>query len=396
MLSTRPVPARRTPRSPGSWTGRSRRHCLSPGWRSDVLRAALDALTRRLDGRRAAATTITRKRAVLHAVLGHAVETGLLDANPLDRISWHAPASSPAVDPAVVASPAQPGPADRGRRAAPGPSGVLRLPLLRRTAPRRAVALRHRDCQPPGTGWGLLTLTTAAPRTATAWTSDGPPRATRPQAPARRHDQDGPHPARPGLDAPHPLPAARRRAGRAAVPRDPRRPAQRIGVRPHLAPGACYRPRTGPGRDRARPAPLRPAARRLVAVADRRGDPAQIARRAGHSVAVLLAVYTHCIHGHDDTLNQQIDNAPRPAPAAPRTSPCRTGHGSRTPPVSPPTAANLHANRARNPIPTPLLPGSHPPPQVTMTPADAASAPLTDPRKQRSPASGLIPVIDPA
>jgi hypothetical protein len=36
------------------------------------------------------------------------------------------------------------------------------------------------------------------------------------------------------------------------------------------------------------------------------GDPAQIAARAGNSVAVLLTVYTHCIHGHDELLNQQI------------------------------------------------------------------------------------------
>ena len=39
------------------------------------------------------------------------------------------------------------------------------------------------------------------------------------------------------------------------------------------------------------------------------GDPAQIAVRAGHSVAVLLTVYSHCIHGRDDLLNQQIDHA---------------------------------------------------------------------------------------
>ncbi len=45
------------------------------------------------------------------------------------------------------------------------------------------------------------------------------------------------------------------------------------------------------------------------------GDPAQIAARAGHSVAVLLAVYTHCIH---DILNQQIDNALARQPRAPR------------------------------------------------------------------------------
>lgn len=42
------------------------------------------------------------------------------------------------------------------------------------------------------------------------------------------------------------------------------------------------------------------------------GDPAQIAARAGNSVAVLLTVYTHCIHGRDSLLNQQIDHVLKP------------------------------------------------------------------------------------
>jgi integrase len=44
------------------------------------------------------------------------------------------------------------------------------------------------------------------------------------------------------------------------------------------------------------------------------GDPAQIAARAGNSVSVLLTVYSHCIHGHDDLLNQQIDHVLKPFP----------------------------------------------------------------------------------
>jgi integrase len=35
--------------------------------------------------------------------------------------------------------------------------------------------------------------------------------------------------------------------------------------------------------------------------------PAQIAQRAGHSITVLLAVYTHCIDGQDDITNRQIE-----------------------------------------------------------------------------------------
>jgi hypothetical protein len=52
-----------------------------------ILRRALDALTLRLDGNRAAPNTITRKRAVFHNALGYAVEANLLDSNPVDSIS---------------------------------------------------------------------------------------------------------------------------------------------------------------------------------------------------------------------------------------------------------------------------------------------------------------------
>jgi hypothetical protein len=74
-----------------------------------VLRTALEALTLRLDGTRAAANTIIRKRAVLHGALGYAAETGLLPNNPLDSFGWQVPQSSAALDPTVVASPAQVG-----------------------------------------------------------------------------------------------------------------------------------------------------------------------------------------------------------------------------------------------------------------------------------------------
>jgi hypothetical protein len=72
-----------------------------------VLRRALDALTLRLDGSRAAANTITRKRAVFHGALGFAVEAGLLNSNPVDSVSWQVPKTATTVDPKVVASPSQ-------------------------------------------------------------------------------------------------------------------------------------------------------------------------------------------------------------------------------------------------------------------------------------------------
>jgi hypothetical protein len=72
-----------------------------------VIRAALDALTVRLDGSRAAAATVTRKRAVFHDALGYAVELRLLPANPVSRVRWPARTATTVVNPRTVASPAE-------------------------------------------------------------------------------------------------------------------------------------------------------------------------------------------------------------------------------------------------------------------------------------------------
>jgi hypothetical protein len=72
-----------------------------------VIRAALDGLCTRLDGSPAAASTITRKRAVFHGALGYAVELGLLPANPAGLVRWRAPRAAVAVSPATVPSPGQ-------------------------------------------------------------------------------------------------------------------------------------------------------------------------------------------------------------------------------------------------------------------------------------------------
>jgi hypothetical protein len=114
-----------------------------------------------------------------------------------------------------------------------------------------------------------------------------------------------------------------------------------------------------------RPYDLRHAALSLWLNAD--GDLAQIAARAGHSVAMLLAVYTHCIHGRDDILNQQIDTALRTAPPTahrpvaddPGSRPCPAAAAMRTQPCRSPATAG-------HPIP----PGHY-----TARPADAAGPP---------------------
>jgi integrase len=280
-----------------------------------VLRSALEALTYQLDGSRAAANTIIRKRAVLHGALGYAAEAGLLPDNPLDTISWQVPRSSTALDPMVVASPAQVSAlldaVNRSRPEMTAFFGCLYYAALR---PEEAVALRLADCHLPGSGWGMLRLATAAPRTAAAWTSNGASHEQR----GLKHRPDG---AIRMVPAP-PVLATMLRAHHAAYGTAPDgrlfrgtrggplsesvygrawHAARAIALGPELAASGLAR----------RPYDLRHAA--LSLWLNTGGDPAAIAARAGNSVAVLLTVYTHCIHGRDDLLNQQIDQVLEPS-----------------------------------------------------------------------------------
>jgi len=279
--------------------------CLS---QPAVLRAALEALTFRLDGSRAAANTIIRKRAVLHGALSYAAEGGLLPGNPLDNLSWRVPQSSAALDPAVVASPDQVGALlDAVARTRPELAAFFGCLYYAALRPEEAVALRYADCHLPGSGWGMLRLAAAAPRTAVAWTSTGTSHEQR----GLKHRPDGAIrmvPVPPAL-------VAMLRTHHAAYGTAPDgrlfrgarggelsesvygrawHSARVLALGPVLAASGLAR----------RPYDLRHAA--LSSWLNAGGDPAQIAARAGNSVAVLLTVYTHCVHGHDDLLNQQI------------------------------------------------------------------------------------------
>ena len=75
-----------------------------------VARGVLQALATRKDGTPAAATTIARKRAVLYNVLELAVEHDHFPANPLDRIKWRPPRSTPASTPGPSSPPPRPAP----------------------------------------------------------------------------------------------------------------------------------------------------------------------------------------------------------------------------------------------------------------------------------------------
>jgi len=148
----------------------------------------MDALTVRLDGGRAAAATVSRKRAVFHDALGYAVELGLLPANPLGQVQWTAPRSATAVNPQTVASPAQVrailAEVARLRPELTAFFGCLYYAALR---PEEAVALRQANLILPAHRRGKLILTEACPRTGSAWTSTGTPHELR----GLKHRPDG-------------------------------------------------------------------------------------------------------------------------------------------------------------------------------------------------------------
>jgi integrase len=279
-----------------------------------VLRAILNACARTGSGQPAAATTQRRKRSVLHNLAGYATEQRHLTVNPVAQLKWKAPAVAEAVDRRVVISPAQArallgavrGQGERGQRMEAFYACLYYAGLR----PSEAVALTEADCYLPDAGWGRIDLAGSEPRAGRAWTDNG---ATR-QAKSLKHRADG-------EIRPVPVPPVLVRLLRLYI--------KEHGAAPD---GRLFRTARGrPLQDSAisavwqaaRTAALTqaqqasPLARRpydlrhaCVSLWLNAGVPAtEVARRAGHSVAVLLKVYAHCIDGQSDIINQHIDAA---------------------------------------------------------------------------------------
>ena len=282
--------------------------------RSDLIRRALDALALTLDGRPAAATTIARKRAVFYGVLNYAVELDILPANPLSKVTWKAPEVAEEIDRRVVARPQQ----VRELLAAVGAIGpeltaffgCLYYGCMR---PGEAVFLRQPDCvKLPETGWGLLLLTGNAPRVGSQWTDSG-----------TTHDERHLKHRAKKTTRPVPVPPELVRLLRAHIDRFGAAPDGRLfrGARGAMLSESSYGRIWQRAREKAltsaqarsplaaRPYDLRHSGVTLQLNA---GVPApEVARRAGHGVAVLLRVYAGCIEGHEQLWNNRIDDALR-------------------------------------------------------------------------------------
>ncbi|WP_405912807.1 tyrosine-type recombinase/integrase [Streptomyces sp. NBC_00963] len=286
-----------------------------------LLRPALEALSQRLDGGKAAENTVRRKRMVLSNMLRYTVdEKGLLSANPLPRVDWTAPESDDEIDFRFV-----PGPEvarallgavrDSGPRGAHLHAffGCLYYAAMR---PSEIVALKAVDCTLPPNfpesvkEWGELLLGESRPEVGGGWTDDGTSYEKR------------------GLK--------RRKSG--ATRTVPIPPVLVHLLREHIArygtadDGRLFRASRG-GRvasteycnlwDSARKAALT-AAEAKSPLADvpyslrhagvslwiKSGvDPAEVAARAGHSIAVLYRFYAKMLKGGQKHSNALISSA---------------------------------------------------------------------------------------
>jgi integrase len=287
------------------------RHLADPA----VLRPALDALARRLDGKAAAATTISRKRAIFYNAVEYAVELGHLPANPITSMTWRAPKTSESVDPRVVINHAHARALlDAVSEQAPGARLVAFFAVMYYSAlrPGEAVDLRKEALALPASGWGELYLNSSAPSAGRSWSESGTRREPR-QLKHRAVDEVRIVPCPPELT----------QLLRDHLNHHGTTPDGRLfrGVRGGPLSESLYgrvwatarvnalRPEEAASPLGRRPYDLRHAA---VSTWLNGGVPApQVAAWAGHSVDVLLRVYAKCIAGQEDALRRRVEEALR-------------------------------------------------------------------------------------
>lgn len=330
-----------------------------------VVRQGLEAIGRTLEGKRAAAATVRRKRSAFYSALAYAVERGMLPDNPLDKLRWSPPAHTDVVDRRVVANPQQ----ARALLAAvtrirPSMEAFFACIYYAAMRPAEVRHLRVQDCNLPPQGWGTLLLTGSTQEAGRAWTDSGAHNEDR-SLKHRAQRQVRPVPASPELvDALHrhienyPPGVGGRlfvtRTGRAGVPLAPPY-AKPVSMSTVYRTWSAARQAALTATEAASPLARRPYDLRHAAVSLwlNAGVPAtQVAEWAGHSVNVLLRVYAACVSGQEQMAMSRIQSAlsaseaatrasegDQPAPNEPTNSPQTPAQGHYEPPT-----AGQHAN----------------------------------------------------
>jgi integrase len=278
----------------------------------------LDALAVNLNGMRAAPEYFSRRRRVLHRVLGYAVRKKRLDKNPVSKHNlpegWTPPqAPDDAIDPRSVGTPALiagmlTACSYVGLRQGPRFAAFFACMYYAMMRPAEVAALTIDGCHLPAQGWGQLTFADSSPAAGKAFTDDG-----------QVHEHRG---------------LKGRTRGRPATDRRARRPARRVPIPPELVAllrehierygtgpdGRLFRSENGnpiqpstwwrvwqkvrvlslTPQQRATPLLRRPYDLRHSGVTWRLNSgvpPTEVAAWAGHSVEVLMRTYAKCMTG---------------------------------------------------------------------------------------------------
>ena len=277
-----------------------------------VIRKALGALSLTMSGEAAAAATFQRKRAVFYNALGYAVELGLLESNPVDKVQWTPEKVADQVDRRVVANPKQfTALLDAVRRHEPRGRhfaaffGCMYYGAMR---PSEVTRLALNDCDLPERGWGMIELGQSAPYAGTAWTDSGEAHEER-QLKARSVTAIRQVPIPPvlvSLIRNHVEEFGTDKTGRLFR-------AARGGYVSPAEYGKVWQAARNTAltlRQAASPLAKRPYDLRHGGVSlwlNSGVSPTVVAKRAGHSVAVLLSVYAGCLDGEDDVANERIE-----------------------------------------------------------------------------------------
>lgn len=285
---------------------------------SERIRAALKALSTRLNGKRAAATTITNRRTVFNNALRYAVERKRLTANPLASVDWSPPPTDDEIDWRYVPNPRQ-AKALIDAVGTLGPRGehlqaFFGCIYYAATRPAEAMNLREADCTLPEAGWGVVLLSGSASRVGSAWTDDGNSYEERGlKRRARSSVRDVPIPPelvrmlRAHIDRYGVAPDGRLfRASEGGVVLSKEyaevwKGARKVALTPHQF---------------ASPFAEVPYCGRKAGISFWLAsgvDPVEVARRAGHSVAVLYKFYAKVLDGQRDQANALIERAMRTA-----------------------------------------------------------------------------------
>jgi integrase len=281
---------------------------------STVIRAVLDRLTRNADGSVAAPDTVLRRRGVLHDALNRAVERKLLTTNPIDDIKWTAPRAANEIDTRVVANPVQ----ARTLLLAVSeqkPNGLrwlafFALMYYAGLRPEEVVGLCKNNLSLPDEGWGELHLEQSAPVVGRAWSDTRDRRDTRPLK-HRAKGETRTVPSHPALT----------RILHAYIDSfgttDDGRLFRALNGG-ELAESTYYRvwrrARAAAFTDDVAASPLasRPYDLRHACVSTWLSGgvpPTQVAKWAGHSLAVLMQIYAKCLDGQGALDRKRIEDA---------------------------------------------------------------------------------------